>query len=108
MCGSDLRQGGHQVAQKSTTTTFFFRSESLTFFPSSVSKAISGAGFPSAGAAATSFLSSANALGWLFEKVRPSTSAAAGTSAYIQWRRFIEDSSAPECGKKTARHRPVQ
>src|SRR4051794_7218524 len=46
-CGKDRRQGGHQVAQKSSTTTLFFRSESFTLPPSSVSSAKSGAGLPS-------------------------------------------------------------
>src|SRR4051812_831729 len=46
MCGSDARQGGHQVAQKSTNTTFPFRSESFTSVPSVVLREKSGAALP--------------------------------------------------------------
>src|SRR4051812_48494336 len=46
MCGSDARHGGHQVAQKSTNTTFPFKSESFTSLPSVVLRAKFGAALP--------------------------------------------------------------
>src|SRR5438128_649454 len=47
MCGSDLRHGGHQVAQKSISTTLPFSLASETCLPSSVDALKAGACLPS-------------------------------------------------------------
>ena len=49
MSGNSSRQGGHQVAQKLTSTGRPRSSESLTGSPSMVSRSISGAGSPTSG-----------------------------------------------------------
>src|SRR5512136_2739203 len=52
--GTSSRQGGHQVAQKLTSVTFPFRSESLVSFPARSRTAKSGAALPSRAGCAVS------------------------------------------------------
>src|SRR4051812_11179552 len=84
-CGSDLRQGGHQVAQKSSTTTLPFWSDSLNGLPSTVSSDTSGAALPSRlDVSASSAARAIDDVDRIAAAITSTSAAAAGTNAYFQ------------------------